>query len=336
MAKRIYIVILNWNGWKDTLECLESVLRLEYPDFRIVVCDNSSADGSTERILSWARGDQIAFVQNQDLAVYSLPHVEKPIPISHLQRKDESLATISGDPNARLVLIETGGNLGFAGGCNIGMEYALRDPACAGVWLLNNDTVVKPDSLSRLFTYLEQHPRAGIIGSTMHYYHSPETVQAYGGTRYIRWMARTPAMRDNDKTGAHLDCILGCSMLVPRLFLEKVGLMAEDYFLYFEELDWAIRAKPDFDLGYAPDSIVYHKEGASIGSSQQRNRRSLLSDQYLSRNRVVFTRKFYPWLVPSVLFWVSVGAAVRLFQGDPKRAWTFVSSAFEGLRVPIG
>jgi GT2 family glycosyltransferase len=336
VANRVYIVILNWNGWRDTLECLESVFRMEYDDFRVVVCDNASGDGSPERILQWAEGIENAIVSNETVWGSFTP-ILKPVLAAHFRLQAGDQILISGDPSSQLSLIETGKNMGFAGGCNVGIRYALQDPACAYVWVLNNDTVVHKDALSELVNYSAAYPRVGITGSTIFYYHSSDQVQAYGGTRYSAWMSRTPPSTEADrKSGIRLDCILGCSMLVTRSFLEQIGLMCEDYFLYFEELDWAARSKHEFLLGYAPESKVYHKEGASIGSSREREQRSLLSERFLSRNRVVYTRRHHPWLVPSVLFWVFAAAFFRLLKGDLPRARTIIVSAIEGLRVKLG
>ena len=109
--------------------------------------------------------------------------------------------------------------------------------------------------------------------------------------------------------------------------------MDESYFLYFEELDWAMRAAGKFKLGYARESVIYHKDGASIGSSTDRTKRSLLSDKYLSRNRVLFTRRFLPWALPSVLAWVCLAAAYRLCRGDMERAKAMFKWALKGLRA---
>jgi GT2 family glycosyltransferase len=76
--------------------------------------------------------------------------------------------------------------------------------------------------------------------------------------------------------------------------LEAVGLLEETYFLYYEELDLAARASPAFLLGYSPESVVYHKEGGSIGSAHVSSNRSALSDIYQARNRIVFSTRYHP------------------------------------------
>src|SRR5271156_1373735 len=80
-------ILLNWNGWRDTIECLESVFRLNYPDVQVVVCDNASSDGSLERVKEWARGAISAESANPDLRHLTSPAFPKSIPYLELTRE---------------------------------------------------------------------------------------------------------------------------------------------------------------------------------------------------------------------------------------------------------
>jgi GT2 family glycosyltransferase len=333
-----YIIILNWNGWKDTVECLESVFRLGCQDFRVVVCDNASTDGSLTKIKEWAGGKILAEFTNPQLSHLGFPPISKPIPYYELTR--EQVEAETGGNDARLILIQNGANLGFAAGNNVGLRYGLRDPNCQFFWMLNNDTVVEPDSLSAMVLLMQKNPELGLCGSLNLSYHNPKEVQAQGGRQYSRWTARVhipPAcmVEELDFHPPQMDYIIGASMLAKRAFLERVGLMEESYFLYFEEMDWAMRAKGIFQLGYASESVIYHKEGASIGTSQDRKKRSLLSEKYVSRNRVLFTKRFFPWALPSVLTSVFLSAAHRLCQGDLERARAMLWFTLQGLGAHI-
>jgi hypothetical protein len=329
-----YIILLNWNGWRDTVECLESLFRLENDNFRVVVCDNASSDGSLHQIKEWAQGRVAVRALNWELDRFSSPPVKKPI----VYCEAASLTERDGiSPDVRLILIQTGANLGFAGGSNVGLRFALQDPGCKFCWLLNTDTVVEPGALAALRRLVEHNPGIGICGSLTLSYYSPKQVQALGGKSYNYWTSRVrtlqPMFVDQiPASGAPFDFVNGASMFVTRQFLETVGLMEESYFLYFEELDWAMRAKGRFLLGYASDSIIYHKEGAQAGSHSERMKRSLLSERFLSKNRVLFTRRYLPWALPSVLITVVLAAGYRLARGDPKRARVMLASMFEGLR----
>jgi GT2 family glycosyltransferase len=333
---QICVVVLNWNGWQDTIECLESVFRLDHGDFRVVVCDNASCDGSFEKIKLWAQGKLAAGSANPELSRLTSPPVPKPIPYVELTRQQAERR--AGGWEDRLMLVQTGGNLGFAGGNNVGLRLALGDPDCQYFWLLNSDTVVEPDALRAMLRLMRERPEVGLCGSLTLSYYNPKEVQAQGGLTYRRWTARvrTPDALTVDKVDSHpapMEYVNGASMLASRAFLETVGLMEESYFLYFEELDWAMRARGKFDLGYARQSVIYHKEGASTGSNQDRAKRSSASDQFLARSRVMFTKRFFPWALPSVLAWTCLAAAYRFCRGDRDRAVGMISSMRQGLRA---
>ncbi len=321
------VIVLNWNGWADTIECLESLFHLDSTDFRVIVCDNASGDGSIEKIQKWATGEIPAGCANSALRRLTDPPSRKPIPYRVLSHGDVE-SRIAEGYDERLVLIENGANLGFAAGNNVGLRYALGDPACRYFWILNNDTVVEPDALSAILRCFEQRPGLGLCGSVSRSYSVPEEVQVWGGRSLDRWTGRT---YKSDGPGEAIDYVEGCSMAASRLFLEQVGLLHESYFLYFEELDWAMRARGKLVLGYCRESVIYHKEGASIGSHADRKQRSLLSEQYLSRSRVLFMRRFFPWALPVALFSLYLAAAYHFLRRDFARAKTILVWSGKGL-----
>lgn len=295
---RVYIILVNWNGWRDTIECLESLRLLKYPDFRIVVCDNGSGDDSLQQIKNWADRHEVSFAGYQ-------------------RNEDEAGGAPDVDP--LLTLIRNDENLGFAGGNNVGLRYALARGDADYCWLLNNDTVVEPDALSHLVARMQHQSGIGICGSTVLMYHDHSRIQALGGGHYCRWIGlpwhfghfSTSDKPINQKRAeAWMNYVEGASMLVSRQFFDEIGLLCEDYFLYFEEADWAIRAQGRFVLGYAPQSIVYHKVGGSIGTSSNPAKMSYTSDYFNIRNRLLFTRRFYPAALPTV--WLVIVGALLL------------------------
>ena len=214
------------------------------------------------------------------------------------------------------MFIDAGRNLGFAAGVNIGVRFALANAAVRYVWVLNNDTVVARDCLSWMERRMAEDPAVGMCGSRILFYREPDRVQVLGGARFQPWrgtsrligsLRSASEVVDPREVERNLDHLSGASMLVARTFLEEVGLMEEGYFLYFEEMDWAIRGKGRYRLAYADDAVVYHKEGASIGSNHQRTLRSALSSFFMVRSRLRFTWKFFPWALPSVVAYL--GAA---------------------------
>lgn len=291
-------MIVNWNGWKDTLLCLESVFRLaDDTPFCVIVCDNLSDDDSPEKIESWAKGE--LKVEKTELAASPVPLKISPKPID-FRRLSRAESEKEDYVFAPLTLIETGSNLGFAGGNNVGIRYALKNSSITHFWLLNNDTVVDPGALSKLVARQKADERVGMVGSTLLYFDAPEKIQAQGGAR---WNAETftashlginlrcESALDQKTVEAEMNYVVGASMLVSRRFIEEIGLMDERYFLYFEEMDWALRSKDKFKFGYAPESFVFHKVGAKIGSSHK-GQESPLSFYLLNRNRLWIVRKF--------------------------------------------
>jgi len=246
----VYILLLNWNSWKDTIECIESCRNLSYPNFRLLIIDNGSSDGS-ELILR-ERFPDIAFIQ-------------------------------------------TGANLGFAGGNNAGIRYALERGADY-VWLLNNDTVVEPDSLSALVQIAQADKTVGMVGSKIVYHGEPDLLWYAGAVvdskKPYRPFHLGLNQRDRGQYDAACDTgyITGCSLLARREMIDAVGLLEDDLFLYFEDADWSARAKAaGWRLVYCPESLVYHKVSLSIGGAASP---TLL--YYTSRNRLYFVKRNFP------------------------------------------
>ncbi len=273
-SPKVWIVLVNWNGWHDAVECLESVLRLDYPDFGVIVCDNASSDGSIGKLRDWAAGTLAWTAPAGPLARLTTPPVPKPVACEHVRAP---ASFHHGDSAARLLLVETGGNLGFAGGNNVGIRIALDDPACAYVWLLNNDTVVEPGCLAAMVRRAGMDAETGITGSVNCFYADPGRVQALGGGHFSPWRVAI------DLHG------IGMS----RRFLQGVGEMEESYFLYFEEIDWALRARGRFRQALAEDAIVYHKAGSS--TKEQHDSDFAIYTQYRSRFKMY--RKLLPRLL---------------------------------------
>jgi hypothetical protein len=325
----VCVVLVNWRGWRDTVECLESLFRSTGVEFQVLVCDNDSGDGSLDHVRAWAEGRlDVAVDPSHPLRPLSFPPIPKPVRYACMSREEAERGGGDG-ADAPLVLVQTGANLGFAGGCNVGIRFALSRAAHRYVWLLNNDTVVDPHAMRALVDAAEADARAGMIGSTLLFYDDPQTVQALGLAAYNEWLAlprhvRTPedvaALRGGEARAPHA-YVVGASMLVPRPFLDDVGLLNEDHFLFFEELDWAVRARGRWGLAHAAASRVFHKEGASNGGNSAGSGKSLLADYHFMKNRIVVTRRHFPRRLPSVYLALGVAVARRALRGEWARAW---------------
>ena len=324
-APRLGVVLVNYKRAADTIECLESVLRSTIP-CQVVVVDNASGDGSLETIAAWAAGNHRQSPASPAMAAFTAPPLPKPVPVVRLSAAEAA----STDPRnvAAVTLIDAGGNLGFAAGNNIGLRHLMRNPGIDHFWLLNNDTIAEPAAAAALLARLDATPGVGMCGTIVRFYWRPDIVQALNGHRFNVWTgtsrgigAGAPAsqafspMRIADET----DFVLGASLAVSRPFLDAIGPMAERYFLYFEEIDWAARNNGRFAIAFANGAIVYHKEGGSIGSSSRPGERSLLSEYWLNRSRLAFIRCHHPLLLPWHWLLTLGLAARRLLRGQPAK-----------------
>ena len=309
----VAVITLNWNGAADTIAFAESALRLDDPCAQLIICDNASRPDQWTRLVAWGRSLQLTFKAYQSLAE----------------------AQADADARPHVALIQTGANLGYAGGMNVGMRYALSDASVAFCWVLNNDTELHPAALREVVTRAQQDRRIGICGSSLVLHHDRQRLQAFGGASYQPWRARSAAIgihahidqipQDPTAVEARMAYVIGAAMLVSRRYVTEVGLMDESYFLYSEEHDWAHRGVGRFRLGYAPKSLVFHKHGATIGTSSSGG--SELSLFYLFRAKLAFTRKHYPQLLWPATFSLLWEAAKFMLKRQPRKA----RAAFRGM-----
>ena len=191
-----------------------------------------------------------------------------------------------------------------------------------------------PNALSALAAKARSDTRYGIVGSMLLYHYRPEHVQVLGGCRFSAWTTRnTPvgwgktateaALTSESEVESQLDYVNGASMLVSKAYIADVGLMHEDYFLYCEEIDWAERGRRStcrWKLGYARESIVFHKVGASAGTGNSKS-----STRYFYASKIRFMKRFYPERTPVILLMVFLQAIKRLFTGGPGHALVILS-----------
>ncbi len=331
----IYIIILNWNRWKDTIECLESVFRNNYPNYTVIVCDNDSQDGSLEKIKAWAEGGLNAAVAPENpLRHLSYPPVAKPIPYLEYDRSQAEAGGWKDTDKAPLVLIRTGSNLGFAGGNNVGLRHVLSKNDAKYVWLLNNDTVMAPDALEALVNKASHDPSLGAIGSRHYYYDQPQRIQVDGGGEFLLLLgiARhrgSNGIFDRIKKDFTLDYIAGSSFFLRSDVLKKVGLLDERFFFYYEDCDWSVRIKRShYRLGSEPKSIIYHKQGASSETCRPR------SDYYDMYNGLLFYKKhFRSYYLIANYMKLLLRIVDMLRKGKLKRIIPMARGLFDGLHV---
>lgn len=250
----VWIILVNWNGWRDTVECLASLEKLVHDHFdaKTIVVDNGSTDDSVERLKEYFPGLNIL------------------------------LANV---------------DLGYAGGCNIGIRKAMAEGADY-VWALNNDAIVPPTALEELVTAAESDKRLGVVASVSYYKDAPQKIQAWGGGWISFWTGR--AGHYHETVGRHkLQYITGASMLLRCTALRSVGVLDEKaYFMYWEDSDLSYRMrKAGWHLYVNPESHVLHGE-----YSKERRSPSPLTDLWYYESAARFFRRHAPIPVYTIGF----------------------------------
>lgn len=275
------VIVLNWNGKNDTIECIDSLQKLDYPNYEILMVDNGSTDGSEEIIRT------------------SFPSVH---------------------------VIQTKQNLGYAGGNNVGMRIALSRGADY-VWLLNNDTLVNPDALTSLVSTALSDPRIAFVGSKIYFHDRPNLIWCVGGTIELTHGGRTdhPGMGQVDTgqfdTISDVGYVSGCSLLASKEAIANIGLLPEEYFLYFEETDWNIAAQmKGYRTVLAPASRVWHKHEMT-GEYKDK------FIYYSFRNRVRIVMKYTQRHVLKA-FLMNRSLLNKYIAASPGRAWALRRISF--------
>lgn len=273
MVPKVFIIILNWNNWEDTLECLESLGNINYPNYQIVIIDNGS---------------------------------EKEFRFS--------------DP--RFLVIYNHDNLGFSGGNNVGIKYAMENKADY-ILLLNNDTVVNPDFLTRLIKIAEVNENFAFLGPKIYHYHDKDRIW-YAGGKISPFSVKGYHIGLNEKDQGQyekirpVDYITGCCLLARSDAIKKIGLLDEDYFLYYEDTDWSWRAHQNGYLCvFVPQAKIWHKCNGN-------NEQTPSSLYYHSRNGMLLVKKNGPLstrISSHILSsWITVKQLIKLMFFPKKRS----------------
>jgi len=248
MLSKVFIIIVNWNGRLDTLECIESIKNNDYLNYEVVIIDNGS--------------------------------------------KEKFQVT-----DSKIKVIYNKKNLGFSGGNNVGIKYALKNKADY-VLFLNNDTIVSNNFLSKMVEIAEKDNKIGIIGPKI-YFPNSKKIWFAGGK--INWLYNKGTMIGYDEIDngqydkpkiQETDYITGCCALIKKEVLEKIGLMPEEYFLYYEDTDWSLKAqKQGYKCVFTPEAIIWHKGSkSSIAESPS-------YIYYHIRNGLIMANKYAPWYI---------------------------------------
>lgn len=296
----VAIVIVNWNGAPDTIECLESLEFLNYSNFKVFVVDNDSTDNSLSMLDKYLE--------------------------SHSMSK------------LNLQVIKNDSNKGFAGGNNVAIQEAKKQNFDY-IWLLNNDTIVDKNSLINLIKIIDNDDTIGIVGSKIYYYNTKVIWFAGGRINTWTGEAKHRGYRINEEDkvcyteNERTDYITGCSMLIKTKLVEDLGLLPEYYFMYYEETEYNLKANQrGWKIIFVPSSIIYHKVSLSSGGESQISpyvayysiRNGLWMIRTTQNNFKKVTSSFY-------VFWKSVKWLIKIFVRHQDDKITRVRYIFKGL-----
>lgn len=315
----IGVVVVTFNSADVILDCLGSLLASEGAALRIVVVDNVSTDGTPDLLRRWMEGSVATPAAGLP---FDLPPVPRPL-----------------DPASphRLDIVEAGLNGGFAAGVNLGLSHLLADPALDRFWILNPDSVVSPGAAA---AFAAAPAGFSLMGGRVLYLDEPDQIQIDGGTinrrtgvtsniNLFRSHAATPPPPPEAA-----DFVTGASVVASRAFIERAGLMPEDYFLYYEEVDWALR-RGDLPLAYCVGPPVYHRAGTAIGSpALGRMIASPFSLWFQHRARLRFLRRHFPRAIPTGLAYSVAKAGQLLLKGYALEARMVIAGSLDLLPPP--
>jgi len=308
-ATEIGVVIVTFNSADVITECLESLVRADHDALRIVVCDNASSDETITAVRSWAHQRHSDFI---DIAVDTA--LDHPLPIPR-----------------KFALFRSALNQGFASGVNLGLKALLPCRQVRLFWILNPDCVVTPQAASAYVRAQALGPFS-LMGGRILYRQEPSRIQSDGG-RVNRWtglcknvnqgMFPNDAKRPDPLT---LDFISGANAVASREFIDRVGLMPETYFLYYEEVEWAFW-RGDLPLRFCSEAVVYHHGGTAIGTGSVNRLASPFANFFNFRNRMKFMWRCYPYTCPIAYLFSLLKVGQLLLRG----AWHEAFGAACGL-----
>jgi GT2 family glycosyltransferase len=284
--KKVYILLVNFNGSKFTIDCLISILKNSYKYYHIVIIDNCSTDNSVDRIIQWINSNKKIFKIKS--IVYNQKETEDFNYIKKIEKRFNNMYV-------PVVIIKSITNNGFAAGNNTGLKYGLIKGDADYFWLLNNDTEIEKNALSEMVNFAKTNDNIGIVGSKLLFDFNRNIVQSVGND-HISWKGighgSFDGISNNEKVPDFIEMksVMGASLLIKTEVIKKIGYMDELFFMQAEESDWCVRAaKAGYKIFVNTKSEVIHKDGKSTD-------RERISKYFLGR-------KFYRTNIRDYLMW---------------------------------
>jgi GT2 family glycosyltransferase len=321
----IPILIVTFRNADEVVECLDSLGKSNSdPAFDVYVCEN---------------GGDVAFATLcARLSVPGGPCVRARTPAPCRTDGFTSVESFRlRGMNARIFAGNAGDNLGYGGGVNRWLRPLREAGDWPGALILNPDTTVEPAALGALVGYARTHHK-GMVTGRIAWADNPDRIHIRG-LRWRRVLANTAGVGMNEPVSSRptadsiereLDAPAGTLVYITRACLEKIGLMEERYFLYYEDLDWGLRAKRTNDIGYAVDALVFHKGGTTIGTGSVLTS-SVFATYLSSRNTVLFVYAHYPTWIAWTAFMLFARALEYGAHGRPANMGAAIRGALDGL-----
>ena len=319
---KVAIIILNWNGWKDTIECLESLYQVTYPAYCVIVVDNGSEDESVEKIKEYCKGKSI----------FCLEYTKQEVETLNIKIKKAFY-------HKNLILIKNDKNYGFAEGNNIGIRFALKALDPDYILLLNNDTVVDKYFLDELVKIAEKDKRIGIVAPKQFSYYNPEDVELRAHEinlikliKETLFIQREKEREKNREIDREIDWVQASCLLIRKEVIRKVGLLDPKYFISWEDLDLCITVrKAGYKIIHSSKSKFWHKVSKSV-------KKSPIVHYYKARNAFLFYKKhsdFHP-LIPFIIFIILISQCLDAIRAGNKSLIFFLRGLIDGLKLIIG
>ena len=292
MVNTCSVILINWNGWKDTIECLETIMKQDYPNFNVIIVDNNSQDDSVKKIKSWASRNPVIVRTSFPALVYPLYENQvRLLEISEDGLSNDSLIDLS-DINKAIFVIENTVNVGFAKANNIAIRFAITQLKSQYLFLLNNDTVIEKNCLSNLIKTALDNPDYLVLQSMIYYYHNPSKIWHVGG-RILPWMQTKYYRRISKNEIKKVTFVSGCALLLSEDLISTIGFLSEKFFHGEEDFEFSMRLKiHNIRAAVVESSKVYHKIGVSVTKQWHENAAARLLNFAL--NRIIDIKNFYP------------------------------------------
>ena len=328
----VAIIIINYHGWEDTIECLESLYQINYSNYDVIVIDNNSKDDSIQKIKEYADGK----IKMESKFLKYNPE-GKPIKWIEYTREEAEAGggkereLESSPANRKLILIKNEKNYGFSEGTNIGIRYALERGADYA-FLLNNDTVVDAKFLSELIRVGEADEEIGIL-SPIIYYYNPNKIQFDGRIKLNLYIGKATKMAKKEAQQEAIidtEIVSGAAMLIKKETLKRIGLLPTEYFLGWEDTDYCIKASMEgLKLVCVPKAKIWHKGGRTFSNMGL----EIARVRYFTRGLQIIRRKYlsrfeYVLSIPLVAVQVLFILTVPLIGALLRRNWRSIITTF--------